>query len=81
MKKFGLLLLFTACFATVAIAGESNKIETKESNGIELESDSTYNFSLSKSCLSFFSLFSTTPERKDSLKTKESELEMMKPLF
>jgi|GEM_PF-4246934 hypothetical protein len=71
MKKFGLLVSFTLLISSAAIAGENNKIEANERKGIELESDSTYKFSLSKSCLSFFNLFAPEPTKSDSLKNEE----------
>ena len=78
MKKFGLLVFFTVSLSSAAIAGENNKIETNERKGIELESDSTYKFSLSKSCLSFFNLFAPETTKTDSLKREEPTLN--KPL-
>ncbi len=74
MKHLLVLLLFTVCTATAAIASTDPEVEGDPE---KTQSESQYKFSLSNSYFSIFNLFSVEPARKDTATMDEAILKSL----
>ena len=67
MKKLALLLVFTACIATV---GWANNSPDTPGDPEQKKNESEYTFSLSTSYFSIFNIFTVEPAQTDSLRRR-----------